>query len=91
MDHFVRHRFPPEALYRTACVLAKVNEPDRAIDMLNRVIDSGFFCSSIILCESWRDPIRNASRFNEVIERSGAGSREAEAEFRRLGGDRVLN
>ena len=87
---FMERHFDPEGLYFIARVLARVNKHDACLDMLDRIIERGFFCSSIMLKDPWLDSIRGAPRFNEVIARADARSREAEAEFRRLNGDRIL-
>jgi hypothetical protein len=43
-----------------------------------------------MLCDPWLDPIRTQSRFNDIVRRAEVRSRDAEDEFRRLGGDRLL-
>ena len=58
--------------------------------MLERVIDQGFYCSSILLRDPWLDPIRGQARFSAIVKRADARSREAQAEFVRLDGDRIL-
>jgi hypothetical protein len=58
--------------------------------MLHRIIERGFYCSTILLRDPWLDPIRGRSRFNDIVSDADARSREAAAEFRRLDGDRIL-
>jgi serine/threonine protein kinase len=86
---FYKH-FDPEGLYFTARVLARIGNADACLDMLDRIIERGFYCSAIMLRDPWLDSVRGQSRFNEVVQRADARSREAEAEFRRLNGDRIL-
>jgi serine/threonine protein kinase len=83
-------RFDPEGLYFTARVLAKIGESDAALAMLGRVIDGGFFCPTIMLRDPWLDSIRSRSTFNDIVQRADARSREAQDEFTRLGGDKIL-
>ena len=90
-DSFVSRHFDPEGLYFTSRVFAKIDESGRALDMLDRVIDGGFFCPTIMLRDPWLDSLRGHARFNEIVARAEARSRDAEAEFRRLGGDRLLS
>ena len=90
VDAFVDKNFDPEGLYFTARVLARLNEPDASLDMLDRVVDTGFYCSTIMLRDPWLDPIRGRPRFGAIVTRADARSREAEAEFLRLKGDRIL-
>jgi eukaryotic-like serine/threonine-protein kinase len=90
VESFFRRTFDPEGLYFAARVLAHVGESEPALDMLERVVDRGFCCSSIMLRDPWLDSIRGVSRLNDVIRRAEARTREAEAEFLRLGGDRLL-
>jgi tetratricopeptide (TPR) repeat protein len=88
---FTRREFDPEGLYFISRVLARLQETNAALDMLDRVVESGFFCTSIMLCDPWLDPIRTQPRFNDVVRRAEARSRDAEDDFRRLGGDRILS
>jgi TolB-like protein len=87
---FTQREFDPEGLFFISRMLAQLHETDAALDMLNRVVESGFFCTSIMLCDPWLDPIRTRSRFNDIVRRAEARSRDASDEFRRLGGDRLL-
>jgi hypothetical protein len=86
---FYKH-FDPEGLYFTARVLARVGEPEVSLDLLERVIENGFYCSSVMLRDPWMDAIRGRSRFAEVVRRADARTREAQEEFLRLNGDRLL-
>jgi serine/threonine protein kinase/tetratricopeptide (TPR) repeat protein len=86
----VESHFDPEGLYFVARALAQLNEHDRALDMLNRIVERGFYCSSILLRDPWLDPIRGLPRFIEIVGDAEARVREAEAEFRELNGDRLL-
>lgn len=82
--------FDPEGLYFIARVMARLNKPDACLDILDRIIERGFYCSSIMLKDPWLDSIRGQARFRAIVSRADARSREAEADFRRLKGDRLL-
>src|SRR5262245_4724679 len=89
-EGFMTRHFDPEGLYFTARVLAKIDEIDAALDQLDRVVDGGFFCPTAMLRDPWLDSIRGKGRFNDIVRRAEDRSRDAEAEFRRLGGERLL-
>jgi serine/threonine protein kinase len=88
---FIERHFDPEGLYFLSRALAHLGDHDGSLDMLHRIIARGFYCSSILLRDPWLDPIRGRSRFNEIVAFADARSREAEAEFQRLDGDRILS
>ena len=90
VEGFREKSFDPEGLYFTARVLAKLGEADAALTTLGRGIDGGFFCSTIMLVDPWLDSIRGTSAFNDIVQRAEARSRDAEDEFRRLTGDKIL-
>jgi serine/threonine protein kinase/tetratricopeptide (TPR) repeat protein len=90
IETFFHRHFDPEGLYFVARILARLAKPDRCLDLIERIIESGFYCSAIMLRDPWLDSIRGRARFNDLVQRADARSREAEAEFRRLNGDRIL-
>jgi hypothetical protein len=71
-------------------VLARLGEPEASLDLLDRIVEQGFYCSAVMLRDPWMDSIRGRSRFAEIVRRADARTLAAEAEFRRLGGDRIL-
>jgi len=87
---FFYKNFDPEGLYFTARVFSRLGEPDSSLDLLERIIEQGFYCSSVMMRDPWLDPIRGRSRFADVVRRADARTREAQAEFLRLNGDRLL-
>lgn len=90
VEPFLDMHFDPEGLYFIARVMARVNKPDACLDLLDRITERGFYCSSVMLKDPWHDSIRGQPRFGAIVSRADARSREAEAEFRRLNGDRLL-
>lgn len=86
---FYKH-FDPEGLYFTARVLARLGETDASLDLLDRIVEGGFYCSSVMLRDPWMDSIRGRSRFAEVVRRADSRTREAQDEFLRLNGDQLL-
>lgn len=90
VQSFLDMHFDPEGLYFIARVMARLNKPDACLDILDRIIERGFYCSSIMLKDPWLDSIRGQARLRAIVSRADARSREAEADFRRLKGDRLL-
>ena len=86
---FYKH-FDPEGLYFTARVLARLDEPDASLDLLDRIIERGFYCSAVMLRDPWLDSIRGRSRFIDIVQRADTRTREAQDEFHRLDGERLL-
>jgi serine/threonine protein kinase len=87
---FFHKHFDPEGLYFIARILARLREIDACLDMLERIIEQGFYCSSIMMRDPWLDPIRGRSRFADIVRRADARTFEAQAEFQRLNGERLL-
>ena len=88
---FCARPFDPEGEYLVARALLLIDEHAWAMDLFEHVIEAGFFCPQILLCDPWLDPIRSDRRFNRIVARARERSQEAEAEFRRLGGDQLLS
>ena len=82
--------FDPEGVYFLARAQVQLGEYGEGLDTLERVIDAGFFCTPILVRDPWLDPVRGERRFTEIVNRANARSLDAEAEFRRLGGDKLL-
>jgi serine/threonine protein kinase len=87
---FFYKNFDPEGLYFTARILARLGEPDVSLELLERIVEEGFYCSAVMMRDPWMDSIRGQSRFVKVVQRADARTREAEEEFRRLDGHRLL-
>jgi TolB-like protein len=80
-------------LGRVHRVQAKFGSPQtagEALDMLDDVVNRGFFCPSIMRCDPCLASIRGHERFRALLARADAQSREAEAELPRLDGERLL-
>lgn len=86
---FYKH-FDPEGLYFTARILSRLEEPEASLDLLERIIEQGFYCSSVMVRDPRMDAIRGHSRFAEIVRRADARTHEAQEEFLRLNGDRLL-
>ena len=91
MVTFDNQAFDPEGLYFAGRALVRVEERERAIDMLERVVERGFFCVEAFVRDPWLDPIRRHPRFRLLLRRAEERSRDAERELRRLDGHHLLS
>jgi hypothetical protein len=80
----------PEGLFYLTRLLARLNQPDSALDLFARVVAGGFFCYPALLTDPWLDSVRKSPRFLKILERAERQHRQAEREFARLEGDRIL-
>ena len=78
----------PEALFYSSRHLAHLGELPRAMDLLRRAIDGGFFCSPAFSTDRWLDPLRKQRAFSPLIARAETQHREAVEAFPRLRGGR---
>jgi hypothetical protein len=83
-------RFDPEGLYFAARLLVRIGECDRAVRVLARIVERGFFAWPAFLRDPWLDPIRRQPAFAAVLRSAKQLSRAAEDEFRRLDDHRLL-
>jgi serine/threonine-protein kinase len=79
-----------EGLFYIVRSYARLNESDRALDVLERAIGYGFFCYPAFARDSWLDPLRGEPRFVELLRRAEARHRAAVRLFDELGGPRLL-
>jgi serine/threonine protein kinase len=91
ISEFTSRPFDPEGVFFMARILTRLGEHVPALDLLERVVEEGFFCPQILLRDPWLDPVRSERRFNGIVARARERSQDAEAEFRRLGGDQLLS
>lgn len=80
----------PEAHFYGARLLSRVGETDRALDVLERVVGTGFVCEPILRTDPWLDPLRDAPRFEAILSDAAAGRQRAAAVFEEEGGPRLL-
>ena len=80
----------PEGLFYLARHLARLNEAESALNLLERVVGGGFFCYPALVSDPWLDSVRKSARFTILLGKAEQQHRRAEAEFNRLEGDRIL-
>ncbi len=80
----------PEALLYLTRHLARLNQADAAVELLERVVAGGHFCISAVANDPWLDPIRKKPEFMRLVERAEQQHQVASKEFARLEGSRML-
>ena len=87
---FPFHTSDPEARFCVACLLAKLNELERALEFLSLALDSGYRCHHALLHNPWLDSLRSHPRFTELMDRASEMSLQARTVFLNNGGNRLL-
>jgi TolB-like protein/predicted Ser/Thr protein kinase len=80
----------PEGIFYLARELSFLGEQDRALEILSRAINNGFFCYPAMVRDPWLDSIRGRSEFTTLLQQAQAKQREAAAAFVAGGGDTLL-
>jgi len=80
----------PEGMFHVARRLTYLGEEDKALQMLGRSVDSGFFCYPAMVRDPWLDPLRGLPEFTGFLHKAQERQREAIRSFVSLGGDALL-
>jgi tetratricopeptide (TPR) repeat protein len=80
----------PEGLYFMGRSVAKVGDLELALEMLERVVSSGFSCPWTMRNDSWLDGIRSDPRFLQLVDQAESQHQEARQAFIAAGGERLL-
>ena len=81
----------PEILYYAARHLARINETDRAITMLSRVIDRGFLCASAISRDPWFASLHSSPQYAELMHNAEMLQGKVHAAFLAAGGEQLIS
>jgi len=81
----------PEILYYAARHLARINETDRAITMLSRMIDRGFLCASAISRDPWFESLHSSPHYLELMRNAEIQRGKVHAAFLAAGGEQLLS
>jgi serine/threonine protein kinase len=84
-------RSDPEILYYMARHLARINEQERAISMLSRVIDGGFLCGTAISRDPWFASLRSSSHYVELMRNAALQRSKVKAAFLAAGGEQLIS
>lgn len=80
----------PEGLYLVGRALAFLGERDRAIAVLGRAVEGGYFAFPLMARDGWLDSLRAEPGFGPIVRRAEERRREALTSFLHEGGDRLL-
>lgn len=80
----------PEGMYYLARQLGYLGEQKRALDLLSRAIDNGFFCHQAMLRDPWLDALRGRHEFTALLNKALHLHREALTAFQAGGGAALL-
>jgi tetratricopeptide (TPR) repeat protein len=80
----------PEARFGLGVLLAKLNEPQRALETISRTVEEGYFCHQILLHHPWLGSLRAHPEFPQLVGRAAERSVQAQKVFLENGGDRLL-
>jgi serine/threonine protein kinase/Tfp pilus assembly protein PilF len=81
----------PEARFFIACLRAKMNEPEQALESLSLALDNGYRCHHALLHDRWLDSLRADARFSELVTRAAKMNLEARGVFLDNGGGQLLS
>ena len=80
----------PEALFHSACGLARMGRHDRAAAALARTVERGYCALPALHHLSWFDPLRARADFRAAVDRAEEQKRAAIDAFIVAGGERVV-
>jgi TolB-like protein len=80
----------PESLFYIARHLARINERERAVVTLSKVIDGGFLCASSLARDPWLKSLHGAPGYAELAQKAERRRLEIHAAFLDAGGEQVL-
>lgn len=80
----------PEARFGLGILLAKLNEPQLALETISRTLEEGYFCHQILQRHPWLSSLRSHPEFPKLAGRAEERSAQAQAVFLDNGGDRLL-
>jgi len=80
----------PEGLFYLSRHLAHLHETGPSLELLERVVASGYFCFPTMARDPWLDPLRRKPAFTKFLRRAEALHQEAVLAFERTGGAGVF-
>jgi TolB-like protein len=86
----IEHFTDPEPIYYMARHLVQLREPDRALGVLNDVVDRGFLLSSALTSDPWLAPLHARPAYDSLLQRTRRLEEEAALAFARMGGPELV-
>jgi hypothetical protein len=70
--------------------LARVGEADRALPLIRRAFEAGYFCYPVMAEDSWLDRLRSHEEFERILAAARVRWERARIAFTVAGGDALL-
>ena len=86
----IRHFPDPEAVFYMGRHLARLDEPARALEVLNDVVDRGFYVSHALSTDPWLAPIRSLTAYQPLMQRTRRLEQDAALAFTQMGGPELM-
>lgn len=80
----------PEELYQHARSLGYLSQHERALEVLQRAVDEGFFCYPALVRDPWLQPLRANPAFEAIRQQALERHQAAVRMFVEARGDRIL-
>ena len=80
----------PEGLFYLSRHLSRLNETRQALELLERVVASGYSCFPTMARDPWLNSLRRKPAFSKLLRRTETQHQEALAAFERAGGAKVF-
>jgi serine/threonine protein kinase/tetratricopeptide (TPR) repeat protein len=80
----------PEGMYYQARQFSYLGQDAKALSMLSRAIDNGFFCYPAMIRDPWLDALRGRTEFTDLLRKAQELHREAMRAFLAAGGESLL-
>ncbi len=84
------HRRGPEELFFAARHLGYLSECDRALVILARAVDEGFFCYPALVNDPWLHSLRASPNFEAIVQSAQERHAKAVRAFVEAGGQEIL-
>ncbi len=89
-DIYERGVRDPDMLFFFARVLSRAGVIELALDIVEAMVDRGWYSTEALERDSWLEPLRSEARFQAALERAHEGRRQAAIAFREAGGEKLL-
>jgi TolB-like protein len=86
----IQHFTDPEPLYYMARHLVQLGEPVRALEVLNLVVDRGFFLSAALSHDPWLTPLQTLPPYDDLLQRTHRREADAALAFARMSGPELV-
>jgi len=79
-----------EGMFYQALTLAHAGDSDRAVEILDDVVDRGFYPYQTFASHAWLDALRERQDFKTILQKAEHRHHQAHASFEEAGGEALL-